>query len=88
MLCTNVGRFVQFTEYRTYNDPRSIDHCQLSVEVLQKAGILDILEESEKQYIEDYSQEVLDGILTGKRIDYQLLKSLNDMKLCFLRLGL
>ncbi len=31
-----------------------------------------------------YSPEVLDAILTGGRIDYRKLKTLNDMKLCIL----
>ncbi len=145
-LLHDVGRFVQFVEYRTYNDARSTNHSQLSVEVLQKAGILDTLEDSQRQYIEDairyhglkelpsdlqgealfysklirdadkidalqvvienfieynsdpekfilevefpdtphYSQEVLDSILLGKRIDYQQLRTWNDMKLCLL----
>ncbi|MHC4213870.1 MAG: HD domain-containing protein [Planctomycetota bacterium] len=145
-LLHDVGRFVQFVEYRTYNDARSTNHSQLGVELLQKAGILDILEDSQRQYIEDairyhglkelpsdlegealfysklirdadkidalqvvtenfieynsdpekfilevefpdvpeYSQEVLDSILSGKRIDYQELRTWNDMKLCLL----
>ena len=145
-LLHDVGRFVQFVEYRTYNDARSTNHSQLSVEVLQKAGILDTIEDSQRQYIEDairyhglkelpsdlhgqalfysklirdadkldalhvvienfieynsdpekfilevelpdvpqYSQEVLDSILLGKRIDYRRLETWNDMKLCFL----
>ena len=145
-LLHDVGRFVQFVEYRTYNDARSTNHSQLGVEVLKKAGILDILEDSQRQYIEEairyhglkelpldlqgealfysrlirdadkidalhvvienfmeynsdpekfilevefpdvpeYSQEVLDSILFGERIDYQQLRTWNDMKLCLL----
>jgi putative nucleotidyltransferase with HDIG domain len=145
-LLHDVGRFVQFVEYRTYNDARSTDHSQLGVEVLQKARVLDAIEDSQRQYIKDairyhglkelpsdlqgqglffsklirdadkldalhvvienlieynsdpekfilevefpavphYSQEVLDSILLGKRIDYQQLGTWNDMKLCLL----
>lgn len=48
----DVGRFPQFTQYRTYNDPRSVDHCRLGVEVLQQEGILDMLPAEERRWVE------------------------------------
>jgi hypothetical protein len=39
-------------EYRTYCDPRSIDHNRLSVEILREHKILEILGDSERQIIE------------------------------------
>jgi len=48
----DVGRFKQFIECRTYNDPRSVNHCLLGVEVLQKTKVLECLEEQEKELIE------------------------------------
>jgi hypothetical protein len=48
----DVGRFPQFAQYRTYNDPRSVDHCHLGVEVLQREGVLDVLSSEERQWVE------------------------------------
>ena len=51
-LLHDIGRFEQFVRYRTYNDPRSIDHCLLGLEVLGKTKILEPLEKTERQLIE------------------------------------
>jgi len=51
-LLHDVGRFEQFKKYRTYNDPRSVNHCLLGLEILRSKGALDGLEEREKQIIE------------------------------------
>lgn len=48
----DIGRFEQFVRYRTYNDPRSVDHCLLGLDVLRRAKVLDGLEGKEKQLIE------------------------------------
>lgn len=48
----DIGRFEQFATYRTYNDPRSINHCLLGVEVLRKTNVLDKLDGSTRQLIE------------------------------------
>jgi hypothetical protein len=142
----DVGRFPQFAKYQTYVDPKSINHCLLGVEVLQKEKVLAELPENERQIIETairyhgekelpnnltgdtlllskmirdadkldifnviinaYIQrrddpdsfrlevempdeprctpQVLDAILTGGRIDYRALRTMNDMKLCVL----
>ncbi|MGA2323463.1 MAG: HD domain-containing protein [Sedimentisphaerales bacterium] len=145
-LLHDVGRFPQFLKYQTYNDPKSVNHCLLGLEVLQKENILAQLSDDERQIIETairyhgekelpnnlagdtlllsqmirdadkldifnvvikaYIQqrddpdnfklemempdeprctpEVLDAILTGGRIDYKALRTMNDMKLCVL----
>ncbi len=142
----DVGRFPQFLKYQTYSDAKSINHCLLGLEVLQKENILAQLTDDERQIIETairyhgekelpnnlagdtlllskmirdadkldifnvvikaYIQqrddpahfkleiempdeprctpEVLDAILTGRRIDYKMLRTWNDMKLCIL----
>ena len=59
----DIGRFEQFVRYRTYNDPRSVDHCLLALEVLKETKVLDGLEEKERQ-------------LVGKAIEYHGLKEL------------
>jgi len=35
----DVGRFSQFTEFKTYNDPLSVDHGQRGCEVLETEGV-------------------------------------------------
>lgn len=47
----DVGRFPQFLKYRTYNDPRSVNHCNLAVLVLTEHKLLDTLDPAEKQTI-------------------------------------
>ena len=42
----DIGRFEQFVTYRTYNDPRSVDHCLLGVEVLRKKKVLEEVQSS------------------------------------------
>ncbi len=59
----DIGRFEQFVKYRTYNDPRSVDHCLLGVKVLKKTKALDGLEKRERELIE-------------KAIEYHGLKEL------------
>ena len=51
-LLHDVGRFPQFTKYRTYNDPRSVNHCLLALDVIQKEKLLAHLPDNEKQLIE------------------------------------
>ena len=48
----DVGRFKQFTKYRTYNDLRSVDHGQLALEVLAENATLESLEPAERSIIE------------------------------------
>jgi hypothetical protein len=51
-LLHDVGRFPQFVKYRTFNDPRSINHCQLALDVIQKENVLDGLPAEEQKSIE------------------------------------
>ena len=51
-LLHDVGRFPQFVKYRTFNDPRSIDHCALALKVIRKENVLADLPENERQLIE------------------------------------
>jgi len=145
-LLHDVGRFPQFVKYRTYNDPRSVNHSKLAVRVLREHKVLDALEPAEKQialkaieyhgekelpqglvgdtlmlsqmlrdadkldiyYVviqgckqrrddpdnfkleiglpdkPECSREVIDALLSGQHIDYKLLRTWNDIKLCML----
>jgi hypothetical protein len=51
-LLHDVGRFRQFKEYRTYNDPRSISHSDLGVKVLRENNVLAGLTDDEIKLIE------------------------------------
>lgn len=143
-LLHDIGRFEQFARYRTYNDSRSVNHCQLGLEVLREKKVLEqvdgyereliakaieyhgqrelpgglegecllfsklirdadkvdifyVVEEYYEQYRDNpeefmlelelpdehgYSDEVVERILHGQRIDYGKLKTMNDMRLC------
>ena len=48
----DIGRFEQFVKYRTYNDPRSVNHCLLGLEVLRRTKVLDGVAYPERQLIE------------------------------------
>jgi hypothetical protein len=76
-LLHDAGRFPQFVKYRTYHDPRSINHCQLAVSVLEEHKVLDALEPGEKQIV-------------LKAIEYhgvkELPENLDDDTLLFCRL--
>lgn len=48
----DIGRFEQFSKYRTYNDVNSVNHCLLGVEVLRKAKVLEGMSAEERESIE------------------------------------
>jgi len=143
-LLHDIGRFEQFVKYRTYNDPRSVNHCLLGLEVLRGSKVLEAVASKEKELVEkaieyhglkelpagldgecllfsrlirdsdkvdvfyvvtdyyeqyrdnpeefklelelpdepEYSAEVIEEVMRGRRIDYNSLRTLNDMKLC------
>ena len=62
-LLHDVGRFEQFVKYRTYNDPRSVNHCLLGMEVLRQRKVLEQVDSKERELIE-------------KAIEYHGLKEL------------
>jgi hypothetical protein len=64
-LLHDVGRFEQFVKYGTYNDPRSVNHCLLGLEVLRQTKALVAVESNEKELVE-------------KAIEYHGLKELPD----------
>ncbi len=47
----DIGRFEQFVRHRTYNDPRSVDHNLLGVEVLRQNKVLNDLDKQERELI-------------------------------------
>jgi hypothetical protein len=51
-LLHDVGRFEQFLKYRMYSDAKSVDHCRLALEVLEKNRVLNGIELEEKKLIQ------------------------------------
>jgi hypothetical protein len=51
-LLHDTGRFRQFTEYRTYNDSRSVNHSGLGLKIIRDNDILSDLPADEKKIIE------------------------------------
>lgn len=50
-LLHDVGRFEQFFKYRTYSDRKSISHSDLGVDIIRAEGVLDELDEAEREII-------------------------------------
>lgn len=48
----DIGRFKQFIKYRTYNDVKSVNHCELALEVLSETNVLGELDSQQRQLIE------------------------------------
>ncbi len=48
----DVGRFQQYTQYRTFNDFRSEDHACLGVRILRQAGVLSDLPQSQQELVQ------------------------------------
>jgi len=47
----DVGRFEQFTRYRTFNDRKSIDHGELSVTILKNEGVVASLPQDQQDLL-------------------------------------
>jgi hypothetical protein len=79
-LLHDVGRFPQFAEYRTYNDVKSVDHCQLGVMVLREEGVLEALPDEERTWVETavacHGRKVVPSELSGPALLF--LKLIRD----------
>jgi hypothetical protein len=68
----DVGRFPQFAEYRTFNDPKSVNHSALGVQVLREEGVLEALAPQERQWVETavglHGRKALPSALTGRAL--------------------
>jgi putative nucleotidyltransferase with HDIG domain len=66
----DIGRFEQFIRYRTYNDPKSTNHCLLGLEVLRQKKVLEKAEKEERELIEKaieyHGRKELPGDLDGQ----------------------
>ncbi|MBC2744491.1 MAG: HD domain-containing protein [Desulfosarcina sp.] len=49
----DVGRFMQYRRYRTFNDRKSANHAALGIDVLKETAVLDSLPADEKTMIVD-----------------------------------
>ena len=63
-LLHDIGRFEQYTRYKTYNDHQSIDHADFGVQVLEKDNYL-------RKYIETdkYDEVILKAIKNHNKYD-------------------
>ncbi len=52
-LCHDLGRFVQYHRYRTFNDRNSANHASLGIDVLNETAVLDTLAADEKAMLID-----------------------------------
>jgi len=50
-LMHDVGRFEQFAKYNTYSDRKSVNHCELAVDIIRAGGVLDGLDGVEREII-------------------------------------
>ena len=80
----DVGRFPQFARYQTFNDPRSVDHSQLGVQVLRQERVLDVLAGQERQWVETavglHGGKSLPSALTGRALLFaKLIRDANKI---------
>ncbi|GAK59709.1 metal-dependent phosphohydrolase, HD subdomain [Candidatus Vecturithrix granuli] len=47
----DIGRFEQYTRYQTFGDSHSVNHAELGVQVLQRQGMLDLLDNATQNLI-------------------------------------
>jgi len=73
----DIGRFSQLVEYNTFDDLKSVDHAELSVEILKKEGFLQQLGCSETEII--YA-----AILEHNK--FEVSKKLNEQELLHARI--
>jgi hypothetical protein len=68
----DVGRFPQFAQYRTFNDPRSVNHSQLGVQVLRREGLLNAFTAQERTWVETavglHGRKALPSALNGRAL--------------------
>jgi len=50
-LCHDLGRFPQYQEYRTFLDSQSVNHAQLSAQILQQSSLLDFLPKPDRDSV-------------------------------------
>ncbi len=47
----DIGRFKQFTTYKTFDDSKSVNHAKYGIQVLEEEGFLENLEETERSIV-------------------------------------
>lgn len=71
-LLHDTGRFPQFAQYRTFNDTRGVNHGHLGVQVLRREGVLDVLPNRQRQWVETavglHGRKALPSALTGRAL--------------------
>ncbi len=78
-LLHDIGRFEQYTRYKTYMDKKSVDHGDLGVEILQENNYI-------KKYIEDENWINVILIAIKNHNKYKIEKGLNKEKELFCKI--
>ncbi len=73
----DVGRFEQFARYQTFSDKDSIDHAELSVQIIRENNLLSGLDEKDTSLVET-------AILNHNK--FAIAKNLTDEQLFFTKL--
>lgn len=47
----DIGRFKQFSKYKTFDDSKSVNHAKYGIQILEEEGFLENLEETEKSIV-------------------------------------
>jgi len=88
-LLHDIARFPQFAEYKTYHDPRSINHCRLAVKILTENRALDHLDPHEKQLIlkaVEYHgiKELPDNLPEEQLLFCRLIRDADKIDICYI----
>ena len=76
----DLGRFPQLIKYNTFNDLKSVDHAEYSVEILKKEGFLEKLDRKETDdiYYAIEQHNKFDSPGNGGEMMYSLARILRD----------
>lgn len=76
-LLHDLGRFAQFTRYRTFNDSVSVNHATLGLEELERLGWLEVLPTAQRESIQlaiaNHNAVKIDPTLTPQQKIYAMV---------------
>jgi hypothetical protein len=71
-LLHDVGRFEQYTRYKTFVDRKSVDHAELGIDIIKKTGILGDLTEKDRSLvltaIGNHNRAAIDAHINGRTL--------------------
>ena len=92
-LCHDVARFSQFKKYKTFSDAASIDHGDLGFQTLEKEGLLEGIDDEQRELIKHsvqyHNKKDLPRILSAHEEKHlRLIRDADRHGHLFYRLGL